>query len=194
MTANAMQGDQEKCIQAGMDDYIAKPVEPNKLKQILKQWSGKDNFSLPDNKPPPPVKPNKGAGMQTFTSQNQQQVHSSITEENRIPVFDHNLMRERLMQDNELFRTVTQGFITDMENQIKHMQHFIKSGDVQQAFALAHKIKGASANVSGLRLSALATKMELMGKDGDINALNLALPQLENEFRQLKNTMEEKIL
>jgi len=38
MTANAMQGDSDKCIAAGMDDYISKPVAPNKLQQALQQW------------------------------------------------------------------------------------------------------------------------------------------------------------
>jgi len=38
MTANAMKGDKEKCIAAGMDDYISKPVDPTKIQETLKQW------------------------------------------------------------------------------------------------------------------------------------------------------------
>lgn len=41
MTANAMQGDREKCLAAGMDDYITKPINPKQLKQILEQWTSK---------------------------------------------------------------------------------------------------------------------------------------------------------
>ena len=38
MTANAMQGDRERCIEAGMNDHIAKPVDPSRLRRILQQW------------------------------------------------------------------------------------------------------------------------------------------------------------
>ena len=38
MTANAMQGDRQQCLDAGMDDYISKPVSPEKLKDVLEKW------------------------------------------------------------------------------------------------------------------------------------------------------------
>ena len=41
MTANAMEGDKEKCLKAGMDDYISKPVTPEALSDVLKRWTNR---------------------------------------------------------------------------------------------------------------------------------------------------------
>ena len=68
-----------------------------------------------------------------------------------------------------------------------------KAGDIQLATAQAHKIKGASANVAGMALSALALKMELAGKSEDIEALIQHLAELEQKFSQLKAKIKETL-
>jgi two-component system sensor histidine kinase/response regulator len=46
MTANSMQGDREKCLAVGMDDFISKPVNPNKLQEALKHWLHKCEYKV----------------------------------------------------------------------------------------------------------------------------------------------------
>ena len=57
MTANAMRGDREKCIAAGMDDYVAKPVNAARLSAILSKWLPVPDAHLPESSPPPPHAP-----------------------------------------------------------------------------------------------------------------------------------------
>lgn len=65
--------------------------------------------------------------------------------------------------------------------------------DATQAAAQAHKIKGASANVGGMALSALALTMEQAGKTGELESIRQALPELEQRIVQLKTAMEEAL-
>ena len=55
MTAQAMQGDREKCIDAGMDDYLAKPIRPKDVRGVIERWSAQMGPSAPAPPVPPPV-------------------------------------------------------------------------------------------------------------------------------------------
>jgi HPt (histidine-containing phosphotransfer) domain-containing protein len=172
MTANAMQGDREKCIAAGMDDYISKPVTPQGLADILEKW-------LPQAEPPAARK--SAASLHETASAND--AHSDA------PVFDRAGMLSRLMDDEELVSIVTDGFLGDIPKQIAKLRICVEAGDTEGTTQQAHTIKGACANVGGERMRAVAFAMERKGLDGDIEAIRTLLPTLEKEFGQLKQAM-----
>jgi signal transduction histidine kinase/CheY-like chemotaxis protein/HPt (histidine-containing phosphotransfer) domain-containing protein len=173
MTVNAMQGDREKCIASGMDDFISKPVDSVKLRKILEKWLANDECQ------------------KEYASSEQEA--DVDTEETEPPVFDYAAMSERLMDDQDLIQLIADAYLTDMPVQIEQLKTFVQDGDVEQAAAQVHKIKGASSNVGAMVLSALAFKMEQAGKEGDIDMISQNVTTLEQCFEQIKSTMEETL-
>ncbi len=151
MTAHAMQGDRERCLEAGMNDYLSKPVSPQALAEALARW-------LPPQSTAPVV-------------------------------FDRAGMLARLMQDEDLARVVTESFLDDIPRQIVALRGYVEAWDAPGAERQAHTISGASANVSGEALRALAAEMEKAGKAGDLGSVRARMDELDGEFVRLKVAM-----
>ncbi|MCP3933415.1 MAG: response regulator [Bacteroidetes bacterium] len=171
MTANAMQGDREKCISAGMNDYISKPIDPDKLQKTLTKWLDNTEISNISVTPPTESPP-----------------------EQEEPIFDYPSFRSRMMDDDDLIREVIEAFLPDMEAQIvllkKAIESAIESNDMTQLAALGHKMKGATANISGMALSALAKEVEQAGKNEETSKLKDLIPKLDHNFELLKSAMQ----
>ena len=187
MTANAMQGDRERCLDAGMDDYIAKPVDPTKLSKALEQWLPKDcrQCSTPENAAEaastlPMSKPVPGNPDEA----------SSTAE----PIFDHAALSQRLMGDKALIQAIAEAFLGDLPVLFEQLKSAVASDDAHQAAAAAHKIKGASANVGGMALSGSALAIEQAGKAGELEIICQELPRLEQHIKQLEMAMKEALM
>jgi CheY-like chemotaxis protein/HPt (histidine-containing phosphotransfer) domain-containing protein len=172
MTANAMQGDREICLKAGMSDYVSKPVSPQALAEMLEKWLPKETAATPAHA----VVASAG---------------SSAVSDQKVepPVFDRAGMLARLMDDEDLAQTVAEGFLGDIPLQIAALKGYLKTGDVFAAERQAHTIKGASANVGGEAFRAVAFDMESLAKAGDLNAVKDHMVQLEAQFDLLKQAM-----
>ena len=169
MTAHAMQGDRERCLEAGMNDYLSKPVSPQALAEVLARWLPKKNEEvkmLPAGVTSPPVPPAV------------------------LPVvFDRAGMLERFSNDEDLARVVTESFLNDIPRQIQALRAYVDAWEAPGAERQAHTIKGASAAVGGEALSALAFEMEKSGKAGDLGSVAARMDDLEREFVRLKEAM-----
>jgi PAS domain S-box-containing protein len=167
MTAHVMQGDREKCLDAGMDDYLSKPVTHQTLAAMLKKW-------LPEY-------PEQTAQEEQMTVQS----HEADS-----PVWDKRGMLERMMNDEDLAQKIIDVFLEDIPQQIQALRTLLKTGDVSNAKRLAHSIKGASANVGGERLRAIALEIEKTTCSEDPAVAGKCLADLEREF----SCLEKEIL
>jgi HPt (histidine-containing phosphotransfer) domain-containing protein len=104
-------------------------------------------------------------------------------------VFDRAGMLERLMNDEDLAQVVTECFLDDIPRQIEALRGYLDASEAPGAERQAHAIKGASANVGGEALRALAFEMEKAGKAGDLGSVAAHMDDLEREFVRLKEAM-----
>jgi PAS domain S-box-containing protein len=172
MTAHAIQGDRERCLESGMNDYVTKPVDPHALAEALEKWLPRETLvtkDQPSSKPKdtPPVS----------------------AQETKVMVFDEAGMMARMMDDEELARTVIESFLDDVPKQIEALKGYLETGDVPKAERQAHTIKGASANVGGESLRGVAFEIEKAAKAGNLENVTAHMSGLENQFTLLKEAM-----
>ena len=176
MTANAMQGDREKCLSVGMNGYISKPIDPNKLLQVLQKWL------------PAPCQVSSNHSLQEV----KEGASSTDDEANKTIVFDYEGLCQRLMNDNDLIHSIIGTFLIDMGKQMTQLNEFLEQNLLVESTTQVHKIKGASSNIGGLAMSKKAKEMELLGEAGKLLDFQRNMGALTVEFESLKCQMMEK--
>jgi CheY-like chemotaxis protein/HPt (histidine-containing phosphotransfer) domain-containing protein len=174
MTANALKGDREKCLSAGMDDYLAKPVEPAKLRAVIERLLLANGQTLQAVGSLPP-----GAG-------------DGIDGEGTASaaVFDKESLLERMEGDAALLDEIVPLFLQDAERRIALLEACVlERRDPLEGSKIAHALKGSAANASAPLLRDSAMALELSLSTGSLEGADKMLETLKSRFAELKSLL-----
>jgi signal transduction histidine kinase/DNA-binding response OmpR family regulator/CHASE3 domain sensor protein len=167
MTANAMAGDRQRCLDAGMNDHVAKPVETEDLWQALLRW----------------IKPRNTLSNTVFPA-------PAILDFSEIPAdiagLDIETGLRRVLGKKPLYLSMLRKFVAGQKNAVAAIRAAFESGDLETAERLAHTTKGVAGNVGAALVQELASELEQAVKDRKLrdrmevllNALALRLDEL----------------
>jgi two-component system sensor histidine kinase/response regulator len=171
MTANAFPEDRERCLAAGMDDYLAKPVRVGELATVLARWQ-LDGGCLPEE---PSSAPNQKIEPDTNS------VDSSVLAELR-----------GLDETGGLLATIIAHYLEETPQRVLMLQAALTRGDAVTLAETAHALKGASGNVGALRLEALCGELQALGRAGDLAPVDALLTRLNEEFSRARPVLQRE--
>ncbi|MDD3484388.1 response regulator [Azovibrio restrictus] len=142
MTANAMQGDRDRCIAAGMDDHLAKPIEPEQLWSALKRW----------------ITPRPGLGTRITNLRRNEAASTGLSLD--IPGLDTAQGLRRVLGKESLYRAMLEKFLAGQADAPARVAAAVAAGDWALAERLAHTLKGVAGNIGAEAVQEAASQVE----------------------------------
>ncbi len=166
MTANAMAGDRQKCLDAGMDDYLAKPVSRQELEQCVNRWKG-TQMRVPDSPLP----------KETLA------VRSP-------PVIDDSVLHDlRDVLGDEVDKIISV-YLEDAPRLIAQLERAVATNDPIALRVSAHTLKSSSANIGATTLSNAARDLEHGARDGTLQSPGNVVAKIVSEFAQVRAALQ----
>jgi len=164
MTAHALKGDRDKCLEAGMNDYISKPVTTSALREILEKLLGPDQSGKASSPAPAPTLP--------------------------VPV---NVQRLNDITDGDLSfeQELIESFLADTERHLTDLESAVREEDGEALKLQAHAIKGTSANAGARRLEEIAARIEEIRVEKESERARELLEDLRAEFERVREYLQD---
>ena len=173
MTANAMRGDMESCLAAGMNDYIAKPVKPQELVEKLRKWLR-----------PPMRKDGSVASIEAKADATPAGSASAV-------VFDERRLLESATSDRQLAQEFVDVFIADSLTSLKKIKESLAAGDAQGARLFSHAFKGIAGSIGADAVACAASELEEAAKSGNLGNAPELIAKLEGRLGDLTGALAD---
>jgi CheY-like chemotaxis protein/HPt (histidine-containing phosphotransfer) domain-containing protein len=170
LTAHALIDDRERCLQAGMDDYLSKPLHLKRLATVVEQWLGRVSAE--------------------WSKQADICIGTGIQDEKRVlPLFDSDGLLERAGGLLDLAQKMVQRFLEGIPSALEHLQQCLHQGDTTTIARMAHSLQGSTSMIGAEQMQAMLIHIETIACDRDLEALSEWIPKLEDHFSTLQTVL-----
>lgn len=165
ITAHALVGDREKCLEAGMDEYVPKPIVARQIIQML------DHFLKIDH------------------SENQKATPAN----GEIRGFDFERLKQISLGDIDFEKDLLSDYVADAEHKIQTIRELLISGETKKIIDTAHTLKGSSYSVGAKMVGDEALGIELSARNNDLGNVEERLPKLTKSISDTKELLKERL-
>ena len=182
MTANAMQGDREKCLGAGMDDYLAKPVRLEDMRAVVERWGPVISRAATD--------PNLDEEATRLSAGSQPAPLPQVASVDVESPVDLNRLLEFTDGDSENLRELVTLYLTQTGDQLEQLEAAVQADRAAEVRRLAHSAAGASATCGIRRLVPLMRELERQGAEGKLTSGVQLYAEIAAEFERVRTFLE----
>ena len=188
LTANAMNGDEINCINAGCSDYLSKPIDRQELIDKISQYIS------------PSVPSEKIDEIESQVNELADICCEQVCEERLFDEKDNNMASEEVINfdklisrlgDEELIKEVVPIFLNDSQERVEKLQEAVLSKDSEAIKFYSHAIKGAARNVGAERLSDIAGRLESLSRERDLESVGSFYEELKTEYEKVVSFLSQ---
>jgi CheY-like chemotaxis protein len=181
MTASAMQGDRERCLAAGMDDYVAKPVRLEDVRRMVERWGATAHADGAKRPASVTEEPAASAAVSATAAK------PAAAE----PPVDMDRLLDFTSGDPANLRELVDLYLKQTQEQMGQIEAAIKSADAQELRRVAHSCAGASATCGMKKLAPMLRDLERMGMEQKLDAAPRLCQDAVDEFKRIRGFLEE---
>jgi len=180
LTANAMKGDDQKCLDAGMDDYMAKPIKRDKLAEVLTKYLSQLSSTLP------PSVTDTVDIIKGEVDQLNKSICDTVSQSDEM-IIDWAEVTDRMGNDGDLVAEIADAWLEDNPSTVASLAEAVKAKDAGEITSLAHKVKGSSATISANGLASAALPLETAGREGKLDNIDNLFDEVQKEFDKVQS-------
>jgi CheY-like chemotaxis protein len=186
MTAHAMKGDRERCLEAGMDDYLSKPVEPKALRELVQKWGRPGGTTHPSA--PACVAARHGKA-QTAAADTARAATPTVKPTWSAEVFDMTGLRARVEDDMDLLSEMVDLYLSSSPVLMTEIESAVAARDAEKITRGAHTLKGVLKNMCAAAGADAALQLEMVAKSGQLERADEQFTALKGRYEQLHSAL-----